>query len=216
MNVRYIHSTPEAENHISYCARVSAPQNQENYDTASKLLGYCIKNNHWSIFEMASLCVEIETGRDVAPQILRHRSFSFQEYSQRYATADMGYQERNPRSQDKKNRQASNDDLPEDTKEWFYAAQYKVFQDSYTLYQAALKSGIAKECARSLLPLNTTTRLYMHGSIRSWITYCLVRCEKATQLEHREIANDCWKILREVVPNVCKAVEDQHEYMRSI
>lgn len=213
--VKLIWSTPEAENIISYCARVSSPKNQENYDTAPKLLAYCIKHNHWSIFEMANICMEITTSRDISAQILRHKSFSFQEFSQRYAEVD-GYIEKEARRQDAKNRQNSIDDLDSKTKEWFKTTQKIIWEISHKSYETALNLGVAKECARSMLPLNTSTKIYMNGSIRSWITYCLVRCEKSTQLEHREIANECWKILRREVPNVTEAVENIHEYMKEI
>lgn len=208
MKVELVSITPEAENIISYCARVSNPSNQENYNTAPKLLAHCIKNNHWSIFEMANVALEIETGRDIAPQLLRHKSFSFQEFSLRYTTADLGYQQREARRQDTKNRQNSIDDLPEETKQLFREYQHSLWDSSNKMYEYFLSLNVAKECARAILPLNTTTRLYVNGNIRSWITYCLVRCEKSTQLEHREIANECWKILRAQLPIITKAVEE--------
>lgn len=208
MNVKLVAITPDAEKIMGYCARVSNPSNQDNHETAPKLLAYCIKHQHWSVFEMANLILEIETGRDIAPQILRHRSFNFQEFSQRYAEANMGYQERQARSQDKKNRQASNDDLPETTKDWFKKVQNVLHKRSNEYYQEALTLGIAKECARALLPLNTTTKLYMNGTVRSWITYFLVRMDKATQLEHREVATACYKVFREQLPNIAKTLEE--------
>jgi thymidylate synthase (FAD) len=215
MKVKLISVTPDAEKTISFCARVSNPKNQENYTTAPKLIGYCIKNGHHSIMEMANMCVEITTGRDIAAQILRHKSFSFQEYSQRYATST-DFERRNPRRQDTKNRQNSLDDFTQAEKDWFTVAQDKVWQTGFGLYEEALSRGIAKESARALLPLATRTTLYMNGSIRSWVHYCLVRCEKATQLEHREIANQCYKILREHVPSVTQALEETHPWLKEI
>lgn len=206
MKVKLISITPDAENTISYCARVSNPSNQDKYDTAPKLLNYCIKHSHWSVFEMANLVLEIETGRDIAPQILRHRSFSFQEFSQRYAVADLGYEAREARSQDPKNRQKSNDDLSEVKKKWFESKQQEIWEQCSKAYETALVMGIAKECARSLLPLNTTTRLYMNGSIRSWIHYINIRADQATQAEHREIAEAAKKIFVEQLPNIAKAL----------
>jgi thymidylate synthase (FAD) len=214
-NVKLVTVTPDAENLISYCARVSNPTNQNNTETAPKLLGYLIKNKHWSPFEMANMVVEIKTTRAVAAQILRHRSFSFQEFSQRYAeTSEMVVCE--ARRQDLKNRQNSVDDFPKVVKDWFEAAQYQIWDQSYALYKDALDKGIAKECARFLLPLNSSTTIYMNGSIRSWVHYCLLRSEKGTQLEHREISDSIWKIIREELPNLAKAVEDINIYMKDI
>lgn len=178
-------SSLSPEHFIAYCARVSSPnQNNPNY---TKLLEYCMREGHWSIFEMVNMVVEINTTRAIAPQILRHRSFSFQEFSQRYATAQsMEFYE--ARRQDNKNRQNSFADFDEDTKEWFKSAQQTVWNTSEKLYNEALSRGIAKESARNLLPLSTSTKLYMNGNIRSWIHYFRVRCDVATQLEHREIA----------------------------
>lgn len=215
MSVRLIAVTPNAEEIISYCARVSNPSNQDNHSTAPKLIKYLIKNKHWSPLEMVNLVIEVETARDIAPQILRHRSFSFQEFSQRYAQVD-DYVKRIPRRQDTKNRQNSFDDLSQTDKDWFMVAQDKVWNESYALYEEALSKGIAKESARSLLPLSTRTRIYMNGTIRSWVHYCMLRCEKATQLEHREIAEECYKILKQVVPNVCEALEEIEPWLKEI
>jgi thymidylate synthase (FAD) len=179
--------TPNAEKTIAYCARVSSPQNQDNVQTAPGLLRYCIKNGHWSIFEQANMCVSIITTRAIAQQILRHRSFSFQEFSQRYAPA-VGFQVQEARRQDLKNRQNSTNDLPAETKKWFESAQEQVGALSFGLYQAALDKGIAKECARFLLPLNTHSHLYMNGTVRSWIHYLQLRCGNGTQKEHALIA----------------------------
>lgn len=195
-------TTPEGL--IAYCARVSSP-NQENPDYA-KLLRFCIREKHWSIFEMVDMTVEITTTRAIAPQILRHRSFSFQEFSQRYAKA-MNYEIYDARRQDEKNRQNSLDDFDEETKAWFKAAQEEVVSLAFKRYEEALAKGIAKECARSLLPLNVETRLYMKGSVRSWIHYLQVRCDPATQKEHRDIANAIRKIFIEQFPTVADALE---------
>ncbi len=170
---------------IAYCARVSSPH-QENLDY-EKLLAYCIKNRHWSIFEMVDMTVEILTSRGISPQILRHRSFVFQEFSQRYAKVQ-SFETYTPRRQDSKNRQHSIDDLEEATMTWFADAQEKIRALSVETYNEALEKGIARECARMLLPLNTQTKLYMKGSVRSWIHYIEVRTDASTQKEHRDIA----------------------------
>ena len=205
MEVKFIHITPEAEKHIAYCARVSS-ENQENPDYA-KLLAYCIRHKHWSIFQMASLCVEITTSRGIAAQILRHRSMNFQEFSQRYSVAN-DYESYEARRQDKKNKQNSIADMSDNDKAWFSFAQGRVWDTSYELYEQALGRGIAKEQARFLLPLNTQTKLYMHGTVRDMIHYCTVRCDVSTQKEHREIALAVWAIVREQLPVVASAVEE--------
>ena len=205
MSVRLVWITPEAESLIAYCARVSSP-NQDNpeYD---KLLRYCIKKQHWSIFEMASACLEIETTRAIAPQILRHRSFSFQEFSQRYAVVDgENFEVPEARRQDDKNRQASHDDLSVNVKGVFAEQAQDVWNHAYRVYEDALKQGIAKECARNVLPGMAKTRLYMAGTIRSWITYFTVRCGEGVQKEHRDIALEGRAILGKELPivaNVC-------------
>lgn len=188
MNVKLISVSPDAEKLMAYCARVSSPE-QDKHDYA-KLLRYCIEHGHWSVFETASMVLEIETSRAIAAQILRHRSFSFQEFSQRYAAvANGGFELYEARRQDTKNRQNSIDDLSPAVKEWFEAAQQSVWAQSVELYEKALDKGIAKECARFLLPLNTRTRLYMHGTVRSWIHYLQVRDADGVQAEHRKIAS---------------------------
>lgn len=170
---------------MAYCARVSSPhQEKEDYES---LLNYCIKNEHWSVFEMADMTIEIETSRAIAQQILRHRSFVFQEFSQRYAVSD-SYEMCEARRQDTKNRQNSLDDLPSTIKENFIEAQRQTWIAAQIKYQAFIRMGVAKECARFLLPLNTTTRLYMKGSVRSWIHYIKLRTMTGTQKEHRDIA----------------------------
>lgn len=189
---------------MAYCAKVSSKkQNNPNY---VQLLKYCILNGHWSVFEMADMTIEIVTSRAIAAQILRHKSFSFQEHSQRYAEA-LDYEPCDARRQDEKNRQNSIDDLPEDVQEWFENAQALTWEDSYVRYKHALALGIAKECARMLLPLNTQTRLYMKGSVRSWIHYLQTRCDGATQLEHRAIADSIKGIFIEQFPNISAALD---------
>ncbi len=194
-----------AEEIISFVARVSNPSNQDNFDTAPKLLNYLIKNQHWSPFEHAFMTVEIETSRGIAAQILRHRSFTFQEFSQRYAQATefVTYE---ARRQDQKNRQNSIDDMSQHDKEWFEYAQEEVQKAATWHYEEALKRGIAKEQARFLLPLSTKTRLYMTGPVRSWIHYIQLRGGNGTQLEHREIALAIQKIFSEEFPNTSKAL----------
>jgi len=190
---------------ITYTARVSNPSNQMNMETSPKLLAYLIKNRHWSPFEMASMTVEIVTSRGIAAQILRHRSFSFQEFSQRYATAQsqIVYP---ARRQDQKNRQNSIDDMSSEDKDWFHKAQLQVNKLNGELYQEALNRGIAKEQARFLLPLSTETKIYMTGSVRSWLHYIDIRADKATQLEHREIAEGIKAIFVETMPNIAEAM----------
>jgi len=204
MEVKLVHVTPDAEKHIAYCARVSSP-NQDNPEYA-KLIRYCVKNNHYSILEMASMCLEITTTRAISPQILRHRSFSFQEFSQRYAEA-ASYESYTARRQDLKNKQNSIDDMLEDDLQWFVDAQKQVWDSSYGLYEEALARGVAKEQARALLPLNTVTKLYMNGTIRSWVHYIQVRTDPSTQKEHRDIAMAAKKIFIEQFPTIAEAME---------
>ena len=187
-----------AEELLAYCARVSSPD-QDNPDYKG-LLKYCARHGHWSVFEMADMCVEIETTRAISAQIMRHRSFCFQEFSQRYAKADSGIEHTQARRQDTKNRQNSLDDMSAEDRHWFTMAQSRLYIESIELYDEALDRGIAKECARMLLPLNTKTRLYMKGSIRSWIHYIQVRTDPSTQQEHRQIAEECKKILFQQFP----------------
>jgi len=202
MNVKLISVTPDAEKTMAYVARVSNPNNQENPNYA-KLLSYCIKHNHWSVFEQSFMTLEIETTRGLAAQILRHRSFTFQEFSQRYADSSL-LSDTIPlpdlRRQDTKNRQNSIDDI--DT---FVIQKYQMliqdhFRDAMALYKKILDEGIAKECARFVLPLATPTRLYMSGSCRSWITYIALREKSGTQKEHMDIAKECKKIFSEQFP----------------
>ena len=189
-SVKLVSVTPNAERHIAYCARVSNPKNQFN-NSSEGLLKYCIQNQHWSIFEHAFLTVEINTSLAIATQILRHRSFTFQQFSQRYADSTK-LQVEIPvpelRRQDTKNRQNSTDDLPADLSIYFQTRIETHFRDAILLYQGMLDAGVAKECARFVLPQATQTRLYMSGSIRSWIHYIDLRSAHGTQAEHKEIA----------------------------
>ena len=208
MSIKLISATPNAEELIVYMARVSAPHNQDNMETAPKLLRYLINNKHWSPFEMANMCVEIETTRAISPQILRHRSFSFQEFSQRYAdTGELGSAViPHLRRQDFKNRQNSIDDLSSDTISGYYRRISQLYEDAEHLYREMLSNGVAKECARSILPLSTQTRLYMNGTLRSWIHYLQLRCDPGTQLEHRQIAEGIKGIFCEQFPIIGQAV----------
>lgn len=186
---------------VAYCARVSNPANQNNTETNEKLIRYLIANNHWSPLEMVNICLEIETTRDIARQILRHRSFSFQEFSQRYAVADLGFECREARLQDLKNRQNSieieNDDLQTDWENH----QNSVVEESRKAYNWAIENGIAKEQARAVLPEGITlSKLYMNGTLRSWIHYIKLRTDKSTQKEHREVACACAETIEKIFP----------------
>src|SRR5690606_35117574 len=199
--------TPDAEKTIAHCARVSSPNNQANPDYA-KLLSYCIKNGHWSIFEMGNMVVEIETSRAISAQILRHRSFSFQEFSQRYASVDdSGIEIYAARRQDVKNRQNSIDDLSDDIKNEWESRQLDNWKTSFEHYKWALDNGIAKECARFVLPLGCSTKIYMQGSIRSWIHYLQLRSGNGTQKEHMDIANAIKDIFIEQLPTTAEALQ---------
>lgn len=186
---------------LAFVARVSNPSNQMNHETSEKLLCYCLRNNHWSVFESASITMEIVTSRAIAQQILRHRSFTFQEFSQRYAAA-VEREVYPARRQDTKNRQNSIDDLPPATQSWFLGIQEQLWEQSFQAYTMALEHGVAKEQARFLLPLATRTKLYMTGNVRSWITYCQLRCANGTQKEHRDIALECRTVLLQLVPEI--------------
>lgn len=193
---------------IAYTARVSNPDNQNNPKTASKLLGYLIKHEHWSPFEMVSVTMEITTTRDISRQIIRHRSFSFQEFSQRYAEST-NFETRECRLQDQTNRQNSIETEDRELAEWWRMAQKELIQKSKLVYQTALDHGIAKEQARAVLPEgNTETTLYMSGTLRSWIHYCKLRMSNGTQKEHMIIADQCWDVLSQHFPDVAKAVEE--------
>ncbi len=208
MTVKLITVTPDAEQLMAYVARVSNPSNQDNEKYAG-LLKYCIKHNHWSVFEQSSMTLEIETTRAIAAQILRHRSFTFQEFSQRYAAStalgDIDLPEL--RKQDLKNRQNSTDDLDPKMVEKFEKQMITLFSSSKALYEQMLSQGVAKECARMVLPLCTPTRIYMTGSCRSWIHYINLRSAHGTQKEHMEIAEACRKVFTEQFPSVSEALE---------
>lgn len=198
-----------AEDLVAFCARVSAPSNQANTVTASKLLKYLAKNKHWSPFEMVSLTIEIETTRDIARQILRHRSMSFQEFSQRYAAVLDFSEPREARLQDTKNRQNSIKTDDEKLAQWWEQQQRMVLSDVEKLYTTALDLGIAKEQARAILPEGlTNSRLYMAGTLRSWMHYCALRMGNGTQLEHQEIAKECWAIITAEFPSLEEILND--------
>ena len=204
MNVKLVWVTPKAEEQIAYMARVSNPTNQDNKETAPRLLRYLIRNKHWSPFEMVNVCMEIECTRDIARQILRHRSFSFQEFSQRYAEAlDMECSE--ARLQDEKNRQNSLPTQDRELQRWWDEMQRSLIAQARGVYGAALNNGIAKEVARKVLPEGlTVSRMYMNGTLRSWMHYVDIRCGEETQKEHREVANKCKAILTEQFPSLYK------------
>ena len=206
--VNLISVTPDAEKHIAYVARVSNPKNQKNENFAG-LLKYCIKHGHWSIFEQAFMTLEIETTRGIAAQILRHRSFTYQEFSQRYADSNLLGEIELPelRRQDSKNRQNSIDDLDDEVVEKLNKQMNTLFSSALSLYNQMLEKGIAKECARFVLPLATPTRIYMTGSARSWIHYINLRSGHGTQKEHMDIANECKSIFVEQFPSVAEAME---------
>ena len=209
MNVNLVTVTPKAEETIGYVARVSNPKNQDNPKVAG-LLGYCIKHGHWSVFEQAHMTLEIETTRGLAAQILRHRSFTYQEFSQRYADSSMlGEVIPLPelRRQDDKNRQNSIDDLDPFVVQDFDLKMQRHFVDGMKLYKEMLDAGVAKECARFVLPLATPTKLYMTGSVRSWIHYINLRSAHGTQKEHMQIAENCRAIFNEQFPIVAEALE---------
>jgi len=204
MACRLIWITPEAERIMGYCARVSNPEHQENPDVAG-LLRYCLRHGHWSVFEMADMCIEIRTTRGISAQIARHRSFHFQEFSSRYA-AVQNVERVHPRRQDPKNRQSSHDDLSQETITWFDRVQDEHFTHAQQLYDEALSKGIAKESARFLLPMASATTIYMKGTVRDWIHYINLRTDPSTQLEHREVAQDCRGIFIEQLPAVAEAL----------
>lgn len=204
-----VHITPDAEELISYMARVSNPANQANTETSAKLIKYLIQHQHWSPFEMVNMCVEINTTRAVAAQLLRHRSFSFQEFSQRYADVSSGLG--SPvmpalRTQDLTNRQNSKDDLQADKREFYHRRISQLFAESEDLYRELVSNGVAKECARDVLPMASPSRLYMNGTIRSWLHYCDLRTSNGTQREHSLIANGVRDLLYTYLPIVSTAM----------
>jgi len=208
MNVKLVSVTPEAEKHIGYVARVSNPKNQDNPKVAG-LLSYCIKHGHWSVFEQAYMTLEIETTRGLAAQILRHRSFTYQEFSQRYADSNLLGDIELPelRRQDDKNRQNSINDLDPELVESLNKQMETLFSSAFSLYNQMLEDGVAKECARFVLPLVTPTKIYMTGSARSWIHYIQLRSGHGTQKEHMDIANACKAIFVEQFPTIAQALE---------
>ena len=211
MNVKLVTITPDAEKMMAYIARVSNPSNQENEKYAG-LLKYCIKHNHWSVFEQATMTLEIETTRAIAAQILRHRSFTFQEFSQRYADSQLLETIELPelRRQDSKNRQNSIDDLDPKVVDTLNRQMNTLFSSAFALYNQMLEDGVAKECARMVLPLCTPTKLYMTGSCRSWIHYINLRSAHGTQKEHMDIAKQCACIFAGQFPAVAEALGWEH------
>ena len=208
MKVQLITVTPDAEKNMAFVARVSNPNNQTN-ENFSGLLAYCIKHQHWSVFEQALMTLEIETTRAIAAQILRHRSFTFQEFSQRYAKSNELGEIELPelRRQDVKNRQNSIDDLDEKVVDKLNRQMITLFSSAESLYRQMIDEGVAKECARMVLPLCTPTRIYMTGSVRSWIHYINLRSAHGTQKEHMEIAESCKDVFKEQFPVVSEALE---------
>ena len=204
----YLHSTEQGDDLIAYMARVSNPSNQNNTETSARLIKYLIKHKHWSPFEMVNLCVSIDTTRSIAQQIIRHRSFSFQEFSQRYAKVTKKSWLPELRRQDSKNRQNSIDDLDLATVSDFHAKMEGLYELSFGLYDEMLQAGVAKECAREVLPLSTPTTLYMNGTLRSWLHYCDLRCDVGTQLEHRIIADQAKALIKQCFPMVFEAWSD--------
>lgn len=205
--VKLIWATPNGEDLVAYMARVSNPANQNNKETSAKLLQYLVRNKHWSPFEMVSACVEIETTRDIGRQILRHRSFAFQEFSQRYAEVNQ-FETGECRLQDTKNRQNSLLNEDRELANIWEAGQQRLIQDSTHLYQWALKNGIAKEVARKVLPEGLTgSRMYMTGTLRSWIHYLQVRLDPSTQKEHREVAEKILVALQKDFPNILEVTK---------
>lgn len=199
---KLIWATPDAENLVAYMARVSNPENQDNPATAPKLLAYLIKHKHWSPFEMVNVCMEIETTRDIARQILRHRSFSFQEFSQRYAEV-VNWDRGEARLQDNKNRQNSIPTQDRELQRWWDEQQTAVWKQSTEAYKLALQQGMAKEVARKVLPEGLAmSRMYMNGTLRSWLHYVDIRCDVSTQKEHREIAQQCKVVLSSLFPSL--------------
>ena len=209
MTAKLLSVTPDAEKHIAYCARVSNPSNQEN-DSFEGLIKYCIKHKHWSIFEQAFLTIELETTRAIAAQVLRHRSFTFQEFSQRYADSSL-LSKKIPlpdlRRQDTKNRQNSTDDMDPFMRQKYEMQMQTLFDSAMALYQQMLEGGVAKECARNVLPMCVPTKMYMSGSVRSWVHYIDLRSANGTQKEHMDLANDCKAIFIEQFPVISQALD---------
>ena len=203
--VDLVHVTPDAEQLVAYMARVSNPANQDNPNSA-KLIRYLIKHKHWSPFEMVNMCVQIKTTRSIAAQILRHRSFSFQEFSQRYAEVQERPITPNIRRQDTENRQNSIDDMNEFTIQDFQLRANQLYDMANFLYKDMLAAGVAKECARDILPLASPTTMYMNGTIRSWMHYCDLRCANGTQYEHKLIADQVKSLIKQQLPGIYQAM----------
>lgn len=199
------------EDLVAYAARVSNPTNQANSETAPRLLRYLMRNQHWSPFEMVSMTMEITTTRDIARQILRHRSFAFQEFSQRYASAEsLGFETREARMQDQKNRQASLETDDRELADTWQEKQLELLRKTREVYSWALSNGIAKEQARAVLPEgNTQSRLYMAGTLRSWLHYCILRTEIGTQKEHRVVAEQCFDIVKQEFPSIAELLTNK-------
>ena len=204
--VQLVHHTNKGDELVAYMARVSNPANQNNTKTSARLIKYLIEHKHWSPFEMVNMCVEIETTRSIAAQILRHRSFSFQEFSQRYAKVAAVSVMPELRRQDHTNRQNSIDDLDYLRQDIYSSKIQHLFDESYRLYNELLEEGVAKECARDVLPLSTPTRMYMNGTLRSWIHYCDLRCANGTQKEHKLIADQAKQLIAMCFPACYAAV----------
>jgi thymidylate synthase (FAD) len=208
MKANVVWATPNGEELVAYMARVSNPANQNNPETAPKLISYLMRNQHWSPFEMVNVCVEIECTRDIARQILRHRSFTFQEFSQRYAVADL-YETSEARLQDEKNRQNSIEVQDRELERYWQEMQTDVLVAAKKAYGAALNAGIAKEVARKVLPEGLTmSRMYMNGSLRSWIHYLSIRTDKATQKEHRIVAEKIRSVISPLFPSTFAALDN--------
>jgi len=205
-SIEYIHSTPDGDNLVAYMARVSNPKNQHNTTTAPKLIKYLINHKHWSPFEMVSMCIKINTTRSIAAQILRHRSFSFQEFSQRYAQVTSTPSIPDLRRQDTSNRQNSIDDFDPIEKQHFQIQLQQHYDQAMHLYQQMIQAGVAKECAREVLPLSTGTVLYMHGNLRSWLTYADLRSANGTQYEHKIIADQVKVLINKHFPQCYAAM----------
>ena len=203
--VDLVHVTPDAEQLVAYMARVSNPANQDN-PNSTKLIRYLIKHKHWSPFEMVNMCVQIKTTRSIAAQILRHRSFSFQEFSQRYAQVQERPITPNIRRQDTNNRQNSIDDMNEFTVQDFQLRANQLYDMANFLYKDMLAAGVAKECARDILPLASPTTMYMNGTIRSWLHYCDLRCANGTQYEHKLIADQVKSLIKQQLPGIYQAM----------
>lgn len=212
MDIKHVWTTPNAEELVAYIARVSNPENQDNKATAAKLIKYLITNKHWSPLDMVDTCIEITTTRDIARQILRHRSFFFQEFSQRYAVVD-NFRLGEARMQDAKNRQNSLETADKELAGWWSGVQQRVVDDANFVYKQALERGVAKEVARKVLPEGLTmSKMYMKGTLRSWLHYIDVRTDKATQKEHRLVAEKCKEIIISNYPSISEIYANENNH----